>query len=562
MTGTTKAGVHGSKTLVLLLAIAVVFNILFFSNTLEDAQITFRYALRWSEGFDFGMWNRTGNPVEGFTTFLWMVYLSQFGPNIDSIVTASKITGILAQLSIIGLFFRLHKAYGEGETMALGLFDGQQAQASQAFLYAAIGVSVSLPLTWYASSGMEMLVFVALISYALFLPLLTANLFVLALISVLLVLTRPDGIMFAFAAPLYCWFIGKDKKYLWVAVASIIAFVSLIAFRYSYFGYFMPNSYYAKSANAEGLHHLKYGILYFGSYVVNYLYLFIPMVLAIWGILRKKQWLSHSFLPLAFAGIALYFAIVAKAGGDNFSAFPMWRHGLNLFPLTLFCTFFALRYLGHAKTRQMSQGILALIVVMPLIFTFPTRNGSFLRGEMAEQIAAFPNLSHDYRNNDLMLWLNNISDENTVISTLLAGELPLTVDAYHLDVLGLNTEEVAHTGTFDTNGPIDSKSNMSYILSQSPDIMEGYVNADKVVAHRDVETALKARQKMNFELLLDERFEQNYLMITNAPYPSFNRVLFIHKAYYDKIRHRHDVQVKPVTELVKVAKAMKAAQDG
>ncbi|NQZ08295.1 MAG: hypothetical protein HRT35_14155 [Algicola sp.] len=543
-----------------LLFIALIFDVLFFANTLEDAQITYRYALRFSEGFDFGMWNRTGSPVEGFTTFLWMVYLSLFGPNLESIVYASKITGILAHLSIIGLFVTLYQRYSNQSQskLAINLFKGNEAGAAKAFLYSALAVTFFLPLSWYASSGMETLAFIALICLVLFLPLLTINLFALALVTLLLVLIRPDGIMFAFAAPLYYWFISKDKKHFAVMAVAVLAFFGLIAFRYSYFGYVMPNSYYAKSANVEGFRHLIYGIMYFGSFVANYFYLFLPILFASLSILRKKQFAQNSFLPLAFAGITLYFAIVAKAGGDNFSAFPMWRHGLNLFPLIAFCTFYSLHYLWHTNqgvksSRNLSFASLALLFIVPMVISVPLGNAKFLRTEVIEKVARFPDLSNDYKDNALLLWIKNITDENTVVTTALAGALPLTVDAVHIDVLGLNNEKIAHSGTFDYDGPIDSKSNMQWVIEQKPDIIEGYMNAKKIINNEDLAKVISARQKMNLELLQSEQFKQQYLIITNAPYEAMNRVLFISKSYYQKISNKHDVQVMSVDNLVAAA---------
>ena len=78
-----------------------------YSFTLEDAQITYRYALRYSEGFPWGTWNRDELPIEGFTTPLWMLILSIFGPNLDSIAHASKLIGSLSALCLVYLFFML-----------------------------------------------------------------------------------------------------------------------------------------------------------------------------------------------------------------------------------------------------------------------------------------------------------------------------------------------------------------------------------------------------------------------------------------------------------------------
>lgn len=542
-----------TKILLGLLFVSILFDLLFFSYTLEDAQITYRYSLRFSEGYDFGMWNRTGSPVEGFTTFLWMIYLSFFGPSLEIIVTMSKVTGILAHQSILLLLFYLYLQYNNNVALCVDPFKNNEKVAAKAFFYSSISVVVFLPLCWYASSGMETLVFIALICYVFFLPVITSNFLLLSIVSILLVITRPDGIFFALASPLYYWFITKNKKFSTVAIMALLAFGALTAFRYYYFGYLMPNTYYAKSANVEGMEHLKHGVLYFAWFVFNYLYLFMPIVLALLATLRSNKKLENSFLLVAFVGVGVYFLVVAKAGGDNVSAFPMWRHGLNVSVLIIFCAFFSIHYLSQRYAKKFSVVVVLLLFILPLLISAPDYNARFLRAELISNIKRFPDLSNVYNNNEFLLWIKSISDENTVISTALAGALPLTVDAFHIDVLGLNDEIIAHNGTFDVDGPIDSKSDMGYVISQRPDIIEGYMNAKQIIKSENLQRVISIRKKMNLELINSQIFKNEYLIITNAPYEVFNRVLFVHKSYYQKIRNKHDIKVMPVDTLVSAA---------
>lgn len=539
-------------SLLALIIVTLSLDLLFFSSTLEDAQITFRYSLRLSEGFGFGMWNRTGAPVEGFTTFFWMIYLSLFGPNLECIVYAAKITSILSQLSIIILFYTVAHRLHNNQKLANNIFTSKTS-ASSAFLFSGITLTAYLPLSWYTSTGMETVPFIALISYALFLPILTNNIIAISSITILLVLMRPDGLMFALASPIYYFAVSKNKNYCIVFSLALLTFVALTLFRYNYFGYLMPNTYYAKSENAIGFLHLKAGLSYFASFIRSYFFVFISLFLCLVFIIRNRKTKEMSFFILALCGIGIYFLILAKSGADNYSAFPMWRHALNLFPLIVFCSFFSVSTLSKRFGTPASVLMLLLIVFTPIFYSTPITEMRFLRSQISGGLKLFPNITNDYNNNKLLLWLKDISTEDTIIATSLAGALPLTVDAHHIDILGLNNEYIAHFGTFSPNGPIDSKTDMNYVLDQRPDIIEGYMNAKLILENNDLTAAIAARKKMNIELLSNPIFQNEYLIISNAPYDSFNRILFISSEHYSRIGQKFSVETIPVTNLVNAA---------
>lgn len=548
--------------LLVLLLTTLFFDLLFFSYTLEDAQITYRYALRFSQGYEFGLWNRTGNPVEGFTTFLWMLYLSAFGPNLESIIYASKFTSTLAHLSLTGLLFALSLKFRGDKLLqnstSINPFNGYETVASNAFAFSSIAVACFLPLAWYATSGMETMLFIALTSYVILLPLLTSNLLLLSLLTMLLVLTRPDGIMFALASPLYYGIISKDRRFIVIALVAIASFIALTVFRYIYFGHLMPNTYYAKAVNAAGFRHIKFGILYFAYYFSNHIYLFIPIFALFIKSLVRKQWFDNHFALLMFSGITVYFAIIAKAGGDNFSAFPQWRHVLNVLPLLLFTTFYSIFTLSKKQPKRFSAMVLILLFVGPVLGSYPQVQSQFLQTQLSNSLKTFPNLTNEHSNNPLLLWLKQISDENTVIATSLAGALPLTIDAQHIDVLGLNDEYIAHHGTFDPVGPLDSKTDMAYVVAQRPDIIEGYISAKEVLHNEHLEEVIIHRRKMNMEMLAEPIFQNEYLVINNAPYDSFDRILYIHQSFYQKLLDDPavDIQAHPVDALVAAAASL------
>ena len=68
----------------------------YFPITIEDAHITFRYARSFSESFGIGLWNTNEPPVEGFSSFLWMLILG-FARSLGfSEFVISKVIGYLS----------------------------------------------------------------------------------------------------------------------------------------------------------------------------------------------------------------------------------------------------------------------------------------------------------------------------------------------------------------------------------------------------------------------------------------------------------------------------------
>ena len=69
-------------------------------------------------------------------------------------------------------------------------------------------------------------------------------------------------------------------------------------------------------------------------------------------------------------------------------------------------------------------------------------------------------------NADYVAWLTSLATPTTTISSSYAGALPFVVDAVHIDALGLNTPYIARHGTFDPDGPQDSKTDMRWVIEQ------------------------------------------------------------------------------------------------
>lgn len=532
----------------LLVFTSIAFGLIaFYYSTLEDALITFRYAERWSEGYDFGMWNRTGAPVEGFTTLLWMILLSAFGPQAASIVTASKFLGYSSYLALIALFLTLGFSKHNVADSAHLKITGTPEQFSRACLATAMALALCMPLSWYALTGMETATFTLLISFSVFLPLLTRNVIPLVVVAVALVLIRPEGVLVSVAAAGYWYVATRDRRLFIVGVVALLTAVALTAFRWQYFGYLLPNTYYAKSGTA-GARHLLAGITYYRDAYLFFWMLSVPFLLLLGVALVRRQKLPSLFWAMLLSQIA-FMILIARSGGDSIYAFPLYRHFIVLLPLFCCATFLLVEKL------PVGQGIMTISILVTLLFA-PIFQSKLLRSEVRALPSHFKEgqvFRHSYeRPAELIQWLATKTSQETVVATSLAGHIPFYVDANHIDILGLNDELIAHDGTFDPFGPIDSKTDMSLVLDRSPDIIEGYMKADHLLGGNAARVIFGARSKMNIELLNDHRFRNEYKIITNAPYDSFNRILFVRSAWLEANEIGVDIETEPLDRILKV----------
>jgi hypothetical protein len=88
------------------MAVAVTLTVLLSRVTLDDAYITFRYARHLAEGYGLGAWNRTGEPVEGYSSLLWTLLLAGAARLGVDIRLASKVLGAAAALVVIAALVR------------------------------------------------------------------------------------------------------------------------------------------------------------------------------------------------------------------------------------------------------------------------------------------------------------------------------------------------------------------------------------------------------------------------------------------------------------------------
>jgi len=315
----------------------------------DDAYITFRYAKHLTDGLGL-VWNVGGAPAEGFTSFLHVILLS-FGMKlgVDPWVW-SLILGVGCVLLTTLTMLTILSRHAGGISVVSAIM---------------VGIFLVDPVTAiHSTSGLETQLFVLLLTVAGLLSLeffehaemLSAILLAVAVVA--LCLTRPEAVLygsgFYAALGVSIWLFGRGTK-TWVRPlvrlgisGGIVALGGLLygLWKYSYFGYLLPNPYYVKSGKfgfsglAEVTQYLEHLGRWFGPLVT----LVLLVLLHVW--LRKgadslrstesaarptaevgnRKMFTKALILLAPALIALayYTTIIHEVGGGFRFSYPTY----------------------------------------------------------------------------------------------------------------------------------------------------------------------------------------------------------------------------------------------
>jgi hypothetical protein len=422
---------------------------------MDDAFISFRYAKNLASGLGFVF--NPGERVEGYTNFLWVLILAlseYFGLGV---VTTSK---FLAGAVTFGTLFILY-------LLARRLFDGYHSGflfiAFPLLVYASQGVQAR-----YVVSGMETALFTFLVTFSVFL-LISDRLSWLAGIGfALAAMTRPEGVMyFAIAVtmkPLLSIFTSYEVRNKKGLVVSVICFLVLYGtyfmWRYAYFGYLLPNTYYAKASDFHITRLIRGWEMLLEVLKEWRVYLVIGLSVA--SLISWKRHWVWSLFPAMVGATFSYFIFV---GGD----FIVWfgpRFLMPVFPMLLLMAseginnLTQLRYFS-ASVKPFSQVIvIILVVVISFFYSWPSSKG--LEIYFASQMRAWEEIGR---------WIKSETPSDTRIATDAAGLIPYYAERYAYDMFGLTDVHIAHIelDEMGSGTAAHEKFDPQYILDQQPD---------------------------------------------------------------------------------------------
>ena len=439
---------------------------------LDDAYISFRYARNLVRGH--GLVYNLGERVEGYTNFLWTVAVAGAMAGGAGPEPAAEVLAALAAGATILLLAGLARELIQGPLAGPARFLPPLA-------FAAIGSQAR-----YVVSGMETPLFVGLIvaGFACLLRgrdraapgLARRSALGAGAVFGIAALTRPEGALYAGIGAL-CALWGDARgagagdgpgRRLRTAALLGVAFLAVVgphlAWRWSYYGYPLPNTYYAKVAGslserlAGGWQSLAQATAGWSIWPVLALAL-----LALPALRKDRVWVWVYGIAGATG------ATFVLVGGD-FLPFFGPRLLLPALPFVLLLAAEGLRRSaailpGLARRRRAGSALVAAVVLgvclHALRYSWPRRTGEL------DGLAA---AHHAWRLTGE--WLARRAPPDALIATSAAGIIPYVSDRPTLDMFGLTDEHIAHHAEFDpAMPPGHGKSDPVYVLERRPDYL-------------------------------------------------------------------------------------------
>ncbi len=314
----------------------------------DDAFISFRYAKNLVDGL--GLVFNAGERVEGYTNFSWTVLVAgamRFGA--DPVVFAQW-AGLGCFLATITLLARASRRISGPDAPFLPV--------------AAVGFALHEHGQVFASGGLETSLFTLLATATVYLGVAAHSprgLFGAGCLGVLATMTRPDGILLYGIAGLAALARAVQQRrvapFLAIALPGLLFYAPYYWWRFSYYGWPFPNTFYAKSAASP---YAQQGLYYVAIYFACYYVLALAPLGMLAAALPRRNAVASIARPLAIAvagAVALYVCFVSWVGGD-------FMFGRFLVPIT------PLLYLGiellRARWPGAGLGVPLLVAVAAL----------------------------------------------------------------------------------------------------------------------------------------------------------------------------------------------------
>ena len=451
--------------------------------TLDDAFISFRYAQNFARGA--GLVYNPGERVEGYTNFLWTVLLAS-GVKIGvSPLLTSKILGTLFNLLTLVVCCYLCRLAATERADVVG-FSLLTTATNGAFIMTSI-------------DGLETSLFSLLLCSAVLAYLNSARasphgkrgrwLAGSSVLFALLALTRPDGALAFGLVWLHAgWHFRRDFKKLAVFSFPFAAiYGSYFVARWAYYGYFFPNTFYAKAGGTPALYMA--------------------------GATSIHEFLSGETGGILAAGLVALWALLLPAMETTVMGlaalsrllFQFWSGGLAmgtfrfLVPAVPLIWIMTERLLGTWLTRMRlnHRGSYVMPCLFGLLVTSQVWQFSTHRFDQIESYKVGFERAHI----SLGKWLKRNSPPGATVAVADIGAIGFYSGLRIVDTWGLVDTHIAHLG-----GPHSTRSDPGYILSHSPEYVV-------LPAHRCDPGPDDFVMRIHRDIFLHPQFKRDYKLV-------------------------------------------------
>jgi hypothetical protein len=439
---------------------------------LDDAFISFRYVENFVTGH--GLVYNIGERVEGYTNFLWIMLLSGFRLFHADTVATSRILGVLLNcLTLVLTWLASCRVFGRNRWETL---------------IAPVLLATCGAFTTWGLAGMEVPLFAFLVLAALVWPgerpqsqssrrpqpalnvlqsptaaspspvwrPLTAG-----LLTALAALTRPEGliVLVAIVLTIATGNARRDRaRTLLITIAGFaILYLPYYVWRYAYYGYPLPNTFYAKVGATPA--QVWRGTRYVGDFIVAYP---VSVVMAAFGAIAGRR--REIIRPAALA-TGIFAVYIILVGGD---CMPAFRFFAPIAPLICLLAAEGVvrlsRKPGASNPRPGLTVVLTAVLVGTSLFTTFGRHG--LRRSVADDTVVRYGRIVGTR-------LKVMARPDAVIATNTGGTVPYYSGLKTIDMLGINDLHIAHRKVpMGTGEAGHEKSDGDYVLARSPDYIQ------------------------------------------------------------------------------------------
>lgn len=438
----------------------------------DDAMISMRYARNLAAGHGI-VWNVGENPIQGYTNLGWMLYMTLlhlvgFPP--------SKISLAVMATSAMVLLLNI--------LTVKCITERQSPDTWIAPTLAATLVAFYFPLVYWSLRGLEVGILCLLINRAALLALRMADGFtwrstlLFSLLAITAISIRLDAgpqlfIMMAFIGA-HALSRKKTPHVACIALAFAMAVLSLYLFQTTYFGEFLPNTYYLKVAGLSLFERLQRGAEVFVRVTLSDL---SPSIVVIIGglLLHRDIATPKTLLLLGLFAVQCVYSI--GVGGDSSEydvggANRFITQGMSflfvVFGIAIDRLLRDLRSLKPDVVRQLDRTSLPLILFLGLAAVFMTSGQQWLVWGLQNA----PALESDILRAKVGVLIRQSTDEDATVAAHAAGQIPYYSQRRAIDLLGKNDAVIAKGPRVWGSQPGHNKWNYAYsILQLQPDIV-------------------------------------------------------------------------------------------
>ncbi len=488
---------ESTRNYLILLVIIIIFVVqcIFLNFTQDDAFISYRYVENFTSGN--GLVFNSGERVEGYTNFLWIIILSLFSKLSFNIIVTSKILGVASGCICLFLLYKVSSLFFPKKDWFFSLFPPLLLTASSAFAY-------------WSISGLETAFFVMMVLLSVHLYISYSRLW--AVTCAVSALIRPEGALIFGMLFLYKLLFEKTppRKSLFELGEFVLLLLPFLIFKLVYYGDILPNPFYAKTGFSR--EYVKSGLEYFWLFLQHY---------GLWGLVYLIPLFLYKSLELRgrllMWLVYLYTLYVILIGGD---VLQVHRFFLPILPLLCLLVVwgvrnFLVKFIHGFRTQTVASFV--FLSMSAIFFLFPCK---WIRSVRASE----RNLVESTRS--IADYLKKYYGDNFSIATTTIGSIScyLGTKVKVIDMLGLTDRYISRNP--EKNEGItatwkERKYNTRYLLSLDPDFIL-------------FSTGYKPSAPAEKALLLNSKFRENYYIL---PMPSGHtefRTIFKRKGEYIK----------------------------